>query len=153
MNDFSWLRHLLISLAPIIVGVAVLTISVYGVVFFQRWKNRNRRSPLTFKMLRNPGHSLFKVLDNLNDDLASNVFLIFFLPVLMFAGHTSAPFFLGTRVSTLTTILNIVAAILMEVFVIYRLSNIVSRRHRIREAYEAECAVGSELNLLMHDGA
>lgn len=104
-------------------------------------------------MLRNPGHSLFKVLDNLNDDLASNIFLIFFIPVFMFAGHTSGPFFLGTKVSPPTTFINIIAAVVMEAFVIWRLYKIVSRRHRIREAYEAECAVGSELNLLMHDGA
>jgi hypothetical protein len=147
------LNSVLISIAPMLVSIAILYVLATAIVFYQQKKNKNRHSPLTSKLLRGPGHALVKELDDINFDVAAYFFLIWGIPVFIFAMHVSAPYFLGVRTSTASMIINVLTALGLEAYAVYKLIQFSNRRRRIREGYEAENAVGSELNLLMHDGA
>ncbi|MNK11249.1 Nuclease-related domain protein [compost metagenome] len=143
----------LISLLPMVVSIAILYVLASGIVFYQQKKNKHRHSPLTSKLLRGPGHALVKKLEDINFDIAANFFLIWFIPVFIFAMHVSVPYFLERQQSPITVAIHILAVIGLEIYVVLKLIKITNQRRRIREGYEAESAVGSELSLLMHDGA
>lgn len=143
----------IVSLLPMAVSVAILYVLTSGIVFYQQRKNKHRYSPLTSKLLRGPGHALVKKLEDINFDVAANFFLIWFIPVFIFAMHVSVPYFLGKEHASITTAIHVLATIGLEIYVVFKLIKITNQRRKIREGYEAESAVGSELNLLMLDGA
>lgn len=55
-----------------------------GIAFFKKWRRdrQRRRAPITDKLLRGPGESLRKKLEDLEEDLSSYLAMMFTLPLI-----------------------------------------------------------------------
>jgi hypothetical protein len=105
-----------------------------------------RRNPLSKDLLRSPGESLRKQIDDINWDLAS-LFAVSALPgITLYALYASQP-------ATESVQLNPVAigflGLAAQSWILFRIWTQLKRRRQLVLGYEAELAVGQELNQLM----
>jgi hypothetical protein len=129
-----------------------------AIAFLLRRKRRRRalrRSPLTKNLLRSPGHSVREQLDEATSDLGFDVMGLALFPILVIALYFAQQQALGTRAATLSWLLPIYGGA-VAVFIAYQVRKLVRAGHRIddlRAGYDAELAVGQELDQLMREGA
>jgi hypothetical protein len=128
------------------VGFATLALYVYG------RSKKNRRSPLSNKLLRSPGQSLIDQIDELNDEVSFYITCLFFFPTLVFTAFLPK-FYLGEIHTTLPEVfLYICIIVLPMAFITRRLIRYLVDRNRLRLGLDAEMFVGQELNQLMREG-
>lgn len=141
------------TLLPIAASFAITFLVLTGIGYYQGQKHKKRQSPLTSKLLRSPGYALIKEADEVSIDIAANMFGILIFPVLIYASHISSSYFANSPETTSRILINAIAVIAVEAFLVRKIIQLGDKRKRLREGYEAESAVGSELNHLMLDGA
>ena len=131
----------------------ILTLSVIGTVLaiflvlflLKRERSKNRFSTVTEKMLRSPGYTLNKQLQNKTNKLLEPILTICFLPYLY------THLFNGVNFETKI----IVAGILLIPLVvsIRKISHLFKAIRKLKLSIDAEVYTGQELNLLMQTGA
>jgi hypothetical protein len=113
---------------------------------------RKRKSPFTSQFLRSPGDSVFNKLDELRFDLFAHMFGLAVVPVMLvstvFVQHVMTGKY-PSIAATVFLVALIVATIVVQIVKIVRTTREV---RNIRLGYEAELAVGQELNQLMTKG-
>lgn len=140
----------LVAFALYTVPFAVLVGSaVVARRFFHR---RDRRNPLTRGLLRSPGHTLSKQLDDIATDITGYAAAGAPMPLFFYAIWQLQSEFTGVRQSPVTSTLYVVAAVAMLAFLVWKIVGLVRRGRDLRLGLEAELAVGQELNQLMKDG-
>lgn len=110
-------------------------------------RKKNRRNPLTRDLLRGPGQSLSKSLEDVNIDLA--LYLGMSMPFLLVFVLAYWGFLYTGALAIATLIVVVVMGVIVFTILVYRA---LKRRERLRLGYEAEVAVGEELNHLMRWG-
>ena len=71
----------IISNIPIIFLLSIFALSwIFLFVFRKYYRLKNLRLPFTQNFLRSPGHSLFKKIDLLNEDITAYVVYLFLTP-------------------------------------------------------------------------
>ena len=137
------------------IGISLISFAaLIGVLHLWHWidKRRNRRrTPLTQGLLRGPGESLRKQIDNLTLDLMSYVAVIPTLPLLLYASYLTHAFF-GAKITLFTAALYIVCAVVAIGYSAYKTVSTVRRRRKLILGMEAEIAVGQELSQLIRYG-
>jgi hypothetical protein len=128
------------------------TFSLIGVLFYaRRWYHqRDRRNPLTRGLLRGPGHSLRELADDLRFDLLFYPAMLGAIPVVVLATYS-----MRAKAGGLTTVDWIFIALTTVGVLAFggvKIFRITKRLRNIRLGFEAETAIGQELNLLMKDG-
>jgi hypothetical protein len=146
------LQTILFQTLPIGISLIILFSAITLVVFYQNHKNKKRWSPLTSKLLRGPGYSLVKEIDDINFDLHASIFSIWLFPLIIYSAHLSASYFGHQPETFFRIIFDAVVAVFAETYFIRQLIRQIDERSKLREGYEAESTVGSELNQLMLDG-
>ncbi len=151
------MNELLLQL-PIVIGVlcSVFVGPALAVAFLVVRKRRARnakRSPIGIDLLRSPGHSLREQLDEAHNDLAWDIAALMFFPAVILA-----LFLAQAHVKTLEKMLGFVpiyvAFVLGFVALITRkLIRTGATLDNLRAGYDAEVAVGQELDQLMRQGA
>ena len=138
---------------PIILFLIILLV-LAAVLHFYRKINRlkKRRSPFTQNLLRSPGESLIRKLDNLNIEI--NVYLVslVLIPLLSYSLILSFSYHKDKSINLIDVY---ASAIIGFTFIIYFLTKIIrllNERKITRLGYEGEVAVGQELNQLMLNG-
>jgi hypothetical protein len=103
-------------------------------------------------LLRIPGGSLLRRLDNLNEQV--NLYLIYalMLPLIIYSTLISYSYFQATQPSPAVMWLSVILCIASTAYLVFKLVRLLSQRRRIRLDYEGELAVGQELNQLMLQG-
>lgn len=140
----------LVAFALYVVPFALLVGSaVLARRFFHR---RDRRNPLTRDLLRSPGHTLSKQLDDVATDITGYAAAGAPMPLFFYAIWQLQAEFTGARHSTVTSTLYVVAAVAMMGILVWKIVRLVHRARDLRLGLEAELAVGQELNQLMKDG-
>lgn len=142
----------MLVLLPSLLAVGLSLSIGFWVVRQARKKRIGRRTPITGLLLRSPGQSLLPQIEDLSDEINSELMGIFFVPPLMF-GMLISELYFGILKATLSNIALIVLVSLF--FVLYcarRMSRQIERRDRLRLGYDCELAVGQELNHLMLHG-
>lgn len=135
------------GLAGVLISIAGTATTVATLLWVIRWnRKKNRFSPFTEKLLRSPGYTLGKEVDQLTDDMFPHLLLIACLPliyILLFPNLSSSTsqivfgaFFLG--------------AFLLE---LKKLVTHFKRLIKLRLGLDGEVYTGQELNFLMRDGA
>jgi hypothetical protein len=139
-----WLSFL--PLFFIFTGLAILYLAVH----WMRWRvsRRGKRPPFTKNMLRSPGESLQRQVDEINLDLFGQLLMVMFLPAIV-GGMTVVPF---REASWGTVALLTVVAIGSALFLAVKAKRSFDRRNLLMLAAEGERAVGEELNQLMLQG-
>jgi hypothetical protein len=143
----------------VIVGVlgACFLGPVVALVFMLHRKRRvraSRRSPIAIHLLRSPGHSLREQLDAAREQVAEAVMLLMMIPLMMVA------VFLGDGLSRggLQNMMRVGAIFVIVVlgfvaFMVRKLLKTAARLDNLKAGYDAELAVGQELDQLMRQGA
>lgn len=147
------MNSLLYSIIPVTISLLVLGLTLGVILLWRHRQSQQRWSPLTSKLLRSPGHSLIKKMEELDLEIDSLLFVVAAGPVWIYAAHISTSHFAGASESLFRIGLSVLTVCAMVFYGALKLVRVLSTRSRIREGYEAESAVGAELNHLMLDGA
>ena len=136
----------LVPVLAVVSGLIASYLTLEGWLFFQRRKRK--RSPLVRGLLRSPGESLRKQLDDYIIDMFGFFFLAVISPLVIFSTHISQSYF-GGRPETLWRIC--FSLLLAGGITVYAIVKVVKcfgliRRHRL--GLECELSVGQELSNL-----
>ncbi len=146
------MKSLLIAVIPagivILLAVPCAWLATY---LYQRGK-KDRRSPLSGKLLRSPGQSLIPQIEDITDDINGDLFFLFMVPLTFFSIFM-VQLYLGKLTLTTSIIcLYVFLALTIMLFIAKKLNRRLQRRNALRLGLDAEMAVGQELNHLMLHG-
>lgn len=144
------------SLIPVLIPVGSLFLLALPCVLLARFvyqrSKKGRRSPLSGKLMRSPGQSLLAQIEDVTDEVNSDLFGLVMVPLMVFSIALSQ-LYLGLLNPDFGIIgvyaFGTLAAML---FIARKLTRHLSQRHNLYLGLEAEMAVGQELNHLMRDG-
>lgn len=141
--------HLLAPLLPTALYLASVFI-IMKVIFFARdfHLGKNKRNPLTKGLLRTPGYSLQKQLEDIRGDLMAFMVVGSAMPLLCFEMYRSS----SISQSFWALIFYLLLGLGILGFICHRIFNLMRRARDMRLGMEAEMAAGQELNLLMKSG-
>lgn len=105
-----------------------------------------RKNPINTHLLRSPGQSLLEKMEDVSIDLFSDLSLVPFLSMFIYATY------LTSAKTKLAIFLLAVIYIFCLLFIGKKIIKLASKREKLRLGYDAELAVGQELNLLMLHG-
>ena len=128
-------------------------IALYFVSRRKRLARARRRSPLGISLLRGPGHSLREELDALTYDLGADVMALMLAPLLILALLLASGQLQGKAAMLRVAPFFAVAVVGFIVYFTRKLLKIGARLDNLRAGYDAEVAVGQELDQLMREGA
>ena len=142
--------------AVVLVLAIVLGPGWIAVHFLQRRKKqarKDRRSPLTSKLLRMPGHTLREQLEEGRIDLSMDVMLLMVMPSLLLAF-----LYLTTAVTgrPQAVWVLVVLGVAVTAFTVYQTRKLLLRAKELEQwglGLDAEMAAGQELDQLMRHGA
>ncbi|MCD6706357.1 MAG: NERD domain-containing protein [Thiobacillus sp.] len=120
---------------------------------WKRNRRRTRRSPLVNQLLRSPGESLRKEIEEINFDLAALIVYTPLIVVVVFASHISASYLGGQPETLLRYLLSSALGVGVLIYGFIKISGLVRRRANLQIGYEGELAVAQELSQLMRSGA
>ena len=125
---------------------------VIGAVSIARrvYKRKDRRNPLSRDLLRGPGHTLKEKLDDARSDMAAYMAAVIPMPLFLLATWAVQDRING-RQSSFPFIFTVVLVIAV-VLIIFRIFRLIKEIRDYSLGYEAEAAVGQELNQLMRLG-
>jgi hypothetical protein len=135
----------------LICGIVFILLTVLNVIR-RRIRLRSLRPSFKQDLLRIPGGSLLMSLDNLNEQINLYLVYVVILPLIIYSALISYSYFQAEQPSLAVIWISSIISIALIAYLAYRLANLLSRRKRIRLAYEGELAVGQELNQLMLHG-
>lgn len=139
---------LIVQFLPLAIFAVSLTV-LFCLTLWIRHQRKQRRTPLTFQMLRNPGESISERIEKLNDDILSYFAFTVIMPLYCYSGFLSTRYFTNAKTSPWTYC---ALAVGFVAYFIYRLNKALRQRHNERLGLDCERAVGQELNQLMLDG-
>jgi hypothetical protein len=135
-------------LVPTVIFFASMIIPL-SIVLLIRHQRRERRSPLTFQLLRSPGESLAKKIDKVLENLDIYLTYMSILPLLCFTMYLSVHYLGKSKVSWLVFF---VLCIGFMTYYSFKLATLIKKSNSLRLGLDCERAVGQELNQLMLDG-
>jgi hypothetical protein len=144
---------MLIALIPALIVLVFMLVPVGFILFVQQRQRKQKRSPLSRDLLRSPGQSLRKRLDELNWDMAGNLIFLPMIPLMIYSIHLTQTYVLGRPESILRISISVAAGVLAWSFVFFRTYKSAHTIWKLRLGYEAELAMGQELDQLMRKGA
>ena len=147
------MHPLLTAFIPGLAALASVFALIAGVTLWQkRVKKRNRRSPLTQKMLRPPGESLRIQIVDLDFENNFMVVMLIVMPFIMFAIHVSQSYFGEYPESLIRVGGSVVIALVAGFIMLRKITTALDKRRRLVLGLEGELATGEELNQLMLSG-
>ena len=148
----------LVAQVAIVVGVLAScfvgpVLALYFLAYRKRQARTRRRSPIGIDLLRGPGHSLREQLDETSDDVLFDVMLLIVMPLLLLA-----TFLAQGHVNGLPSMMHLapvyaLGALGFVAFSIRKLMKAGARLDNLKAGFDAELAVGQELDQLMRQGA
>ena len=139
--------------APVLVVGMSLLIMYVCIKMWLSWQRRRRqRSPLTRGLLRGPGESLRKVLDDLSTDMLAYFFAAWSGPIVVFSIHLSQSYLGGIPETRFRIVFSLVLAAGVSVYCIVKVLKLAATARQYQLGLECELAVGQELNSLQAHG-
>lgn len=120
----------------------------------KRMVRKQRKSPLTENLLRPPGHHLLLQIEALRDEIDEHMMRLMFIPTVFTAFYFSRLFF--DRLNSVRMGLAVIVAIAVIGVIIQstlKMLKVAKRLDGLKAGYDAEMAVGQELDQLMRKGA
>lgn len=146
--------------AQIAVAVGVLAacfvgpaIALYFLVRRKRQARMQRRSPIGMDLLRGPGYSLREQLDDAGLDVMFEIALLMVVPLMALATFLAQSHIRGLANMTHLAPIYAVAALAFIVYTVSKLIRTGTRLDNLKAGFDAELAVGQELDQLMRQGA
>lgn len=145
-----------IGIALIVVGPMVVSVFLGGFLLQRRKAiaRARRKSPIGFDLLRPPGHGLGEQIEQLQEDLWEQLFRLMFVPTLAVALYFGQIALLGDKkVGLGVALIYGTLTVANAAYCLRQLLKIATELDKLKAGYDAELAVGQELNQLMHQGA
>jgi hypothetical protein len=122
-----------------------------GIIYALKYqsKRRRRRTPVTTNLLRSPGDSLRIKIDDMTQDLTIYFSLMPAIPLYFYSVHISESYFGGKPETYFRVLVSALPAFVCLTLLSIKLIKLLNMRRRLRLAYDAELAVGQEINQLM----
>ena len=138
---------------PVILVCGILSLMLTVLNLLRRRIRLKSLSP-SFRqnLLRIPGGSLLRRLDNLNEQVNLYLIYVLILPLIIYSTLISYSYFQATQPSPAVIWVSAIICIALITYLVFKLVRLLSQRRRIRLDYEGELAVGQELNQLMLKG-
>lgn len=114
---------------------------------------QSRRSPIGIALLRGPGHSLREQLDEAHNDPTWDLVLLMVVPLLALALFLAQSHLRGLPQTAHLAPVYALAAIAFIATMLRKLLKAGTRLDHLKAGYDAEVAVGKELDQLMRQGA
>lgn len=141
-------------LLAVIASFAIGPLCALAVLIVRRRRARQRRrSPIGIELLRGPGHSLREQLDAVANDATWDIVALMVLPLLVLAVFLAQAQFRPPGGMLHLAPVYVFFAVAICGWIIVRLVKAGSRLDALRAGYDAEVAVGQELDQLMRQGA
>jgi len=138
---------------PIILVITIFFLPWFFLFALRKYyRHKNLRLPSTQSLLRSPGQSLLKEIDNLNREITIYGIYLFFASILFFATYLAYLYFAKKTPSLLGFGLTVTAISGPVVYSFYKLTGLLRRRRLARLGHDGEVTVGQELNQLSRDG-
>jgi len=151
MTQFATQLALLAGvLATLVVGPG--TALAFLIVRRKRRRTR-RRSPIGIDLLRSPGHTVREQLDEASSDLTWDVLLISMVPMTFLAIGLAQGHVVGLQQMIALIPIYAGAAVLFIAGMIRKMVRAGELIDKLRAGFDAELAVGQELDQLMRSGA
>jgi hypothetical protein len=112
---------------------------------------RGKKNPIAANLLRGPGHTLSVEREKHLVDLLAHAAVGPVIPVVIYALYLSR-IDAGREAGTVLTAMYLVLGLAALVYIAFRIVRVVKRLRDVGLGFEAESAVGQELNWLMRDG-
>jgi hypothetical protein len=132
-------------------GILFFMLSVLKVLR-RRIRLKSLRPSFKENLLRIPGGSLLRALDNLDEQIHLYLVYVIILPLILYATLISYFYYRAEQPPLSVIWISAIIGSLVFAYLIFNLAKLSSRRKRIRLGYEGELAVGQELNHLMGQG-
>lgn len=142
---------MLSSFLPVLVALIFLFIPIGVVLFVKHRQRQMKHSPLCWQLLRSPGESLRKELDEKMWDVAGYLMALPLIPLMLYSTHLTQAHIEGKPV--LFSLILIAAGLLLFLFVSFKTFSTFKKIWKLRLGYDAEVAMGQELDQLMRKGA
>lgn len=148
----------LTSQVALLIGVVACFLAgpVVGLLLVARRRRiarTQRRSPIGIDLLRGPGHSLREQIEEVTGDMIFTIMLLTALPMVVLAIFLAQSHLRGLENMTRLAPIYGCAAIAFLVIYVRKLLKSESQLDNLRAGYDAEVAVGQELDQLMRKGA
>lgn len=150
MAIVSWLAVYLGTVLIFLFGMLPLVVCV--ALWRRRQSQKTRQNPLTRSMLRSPGHSLRKKIDELENEVNSIFTAWMLLPAMICLAHLSDSYFRGTPENAGRIVAGLVATVGLSVFIGRSLFRRLDELRQFKLGLEGELATGQELDQLMLEG-
>jgi hypothetical protein len=138
---------------PLLLILFVFLILMAGLQFHRKLARlKKRRSPLAHNLLRSPGESLIRRLDNLNVEINTYIFSLIITPILIYSFPISLSYYRVMNPSLFDIFVPVILGILFTIYLLGKLVKLLKERKITRLGYEGEVAVGQQLNQLMLKG-
>jgi len=135
----------------LVCGVLFIMLGVLN-VFRRRIRLKSLRPSFKQSLLRIPGGSLLRRLDNLNEQINLYLIYVLILPLIIYSTLISYSYFQSVQPSPAVIWLSAIICVALSAYLVFNLARLLSQRKRIRLGYEGELAVAQELNQLMLQG-
>ena len=145
------MTSILIGLMPMFLFLGAHAV-LSGLLYWYSSRRRGYRSPLTHDLLRVPGHSLLKQIEDLNLDIDCYVTTVAAMPLLLYASYLSTRYFGVAKEGAQTGIIYGLVWLAYTLYCGKKLQRLLKERHDYRIGLDCEMAVGQELNNLMSEG-
>ena len=147
---FRW--ALLVGSSVALIGVGCVCAAVPVLIWKRRQAKELRHNPLARDMLRGPGYSLRRKLDDLDTDLMTYAVYFMVSPLVIYTFHISNSYFLGKQETTHRVVADVVVLIIGMAILGWRLLRILEERKFAVIGLEGEISTAQELDQLMLEG-
>lgn len=131
----------------------ILIVLSYALIFFiiviWRLKARKKINPVTVKLKRTSGESLRNKLDELNLDITECLTLSALMPLLILSLHLSESYLAEMPETVSRFFFNFIGMLIATIYFLRKLFKKLHERENYRLGFDAERAVGQELNNLI----
>jgi hypothetical protein len=136
------------SVMLIVVFLLLFFVPAYSIILLFRYKNRNKKSPFSEKILRWPGKTLNENLQDISFDISFYIMIIPITVMLLYGIYLTLACY-GDNKKINPELNAIIYSIPFVIFFIFKLVKKITERNKYRLGFEAELYTGMELNNLI----
>lgn len=145
------------ALVPILLSAGLCLVSIFVAGWALRLRRKRslsrKRSPLTADLLRPPGQRIQEQINTLRNEVDGHIFTLMLVPFLILTVHLSQPHIGQWNESVSRIVVMALIFIAVVGYCTIKLLRLSENLDTLRMGYDAELAVGQELDQLMRQGA
>lgn len=134
------------AIITIAICLAPFSLILMIVIYAKKQSTARRKNPITKYLLRGAGESVKARLSDVDGDLAMHLMMPPMISLFIYAYYSNIP------TAKHPLVLGAITGVILFGYVLVKLLKLIKLREKLRLGYDAELAVGQELNTLMRHG-